>query len=379
MKAIGIVGLPNVGKSTLFNVITKLAVPAENFPFCTIDKNVGIVEYRDERIQKLASLFQSNEVFPAVIQFVDIAGLVKGASKGEGLGNQFLSHIREVDLVLYLLRAFPDKQVTHVYDRIDPKKDFEDVLTELILRDVETVEKKLQAMGKDLRSGKDDKVKVQHAALESLRVQLLEGKTAYRFKNDPANKSSEPIQEIIRDLFLLTAKPFLAVLNISYIDMSEPDYVKRVAQWKQEVKEFADYSFGEGVVGDIAMIDSRFLADSQSFSAEELAEMKSELSYFCDVQTLIDRAKEKLNYITFYVGNEKDTRSWFLTKGDTAVDAAACIHTSIADRFVRAQIAKTQDILELGGFTEVKAAGKLQTVGKTYVMEDGDYINVLTS
>ncbi len=379
MKSIGIVGLPNVGKSTLFNVITKLAVPAENFPFCTIDKNVGIVEYRDERITKLANLFQSNEVFPAVIQFVDIAGLVKGASKGEGLGNQFLSHIREVDLVMYLLRAFPDKLVTHVYDRIDPKKDFEDVLTELILKDVETVEKKIHAMGKDVRSGKDDKVKIQHDALQKLLAQLLEGKTAYRFKNDPENKNSEPIQQIVHDIFLLTSKPFLAVLNISYIDMSEPAYVEKVEQWKKEVIEFADFAFGPGVVGDVAFIDSKFLSDIQTFSAEELDEMKKELSYFCDVQTLIEIAKQKLHFINFYVGNEKDSRSWFITDGDTALDAAACIHTGIADKFVRAQIAKTEDILELGGFNEVKASGKLQTVGKTYVMQDGDYINVLTS
>lgn len=379
MKSIGIVGLPNVGKSTLFNVITKLAVPAENFPFCTIDKNVGIIEYHDERITKLAALFGSNEVFPAVIQFVDIAGLVKGASKGEGLGNQFLSHIREVDLVMYLLRAFPDKLVTHVYDRIDPKKDFEDVLLELILKDVETVEKKIIAMGKDVRSGKDDKIKVQHEALQKLLAQLLEGKTAYRFMNEPANKTNVPIQEIIHDIFLLTSKPFLVVLNISYIDMSEPAYVERVEQWKKDVIEFADFAFGPGVVGDVALIDSKFLSDIQTFSAEELEEMKKELSYFCDVQTLIEIAKKKLHFINFYVGNEKDSRSWFITEGDTAVDAAACIHTGIAEKFVRAQIAKTEDILELGGFNEVKAAGRLQTVGKTYVMQDGDYINVLTN
>ena len=208
MKSIGIVGLPNVGKSTLFNVITKMAVPAENFPFCTIDKNVGIIEYKDERITKLSELFKSNEIFPAVIQFVDIAGLVKGASKGEGLGNQFLSHIREVDLVMYLLRAFPDKQVMHVYDRIDPKKDFEDVLIELTLKDVETVEKKIIAMGKDVRSGKDEKIKVQHEALQNLLKHLLAGKTAYRFKKEPENINNEAIQEIVHDVFLLTAKPF---------------------------------------------------------------------------------------------------------------------------------------------------------------------------
>ena len=379
MKSIGIVGLPNVGKSTLFNVITKQSVPAENFPFCTIDKNVGVIEYRDERIKKLSDLFKSNEVFPAVIQFVDIAGLVKGASKGEGLGNQFLSHIREVDLVMYLLRAFPDKQVTHVYDRIDPKKDFEDVLMELIFKDIETVEKKIIAIGKDVRSGKDDIAKIQSDALQKLLKQLLEGKTAYRFMNAPENKNSEPIQQIIHDIFLLTAKPFLVVLNISYIDMSETIYVEKVEAWKKEVTEFADFAFGSGVVGDIALIDPKFLADIQSFSEAELDEMKKELSYFCDVQTLIEIAKKKLHFINFYVGNEKDTRSWFITEGDTAVTAAACIHTSIADRFVRAQIAKTEDILELGGFNEVRASGKLLTVGKSYVMQDGDYINVLTS
>jgi GTP-binding protein YchF len=379
MKSIGIVGLPNVGKSTLFNVITKLAVPAENFPFCTIDKNVGIVEYHDERITALAKLFESNEVFPAVIQFVDIAGLVKGASKGEGLGNQFLSHIRETDLIMFLLRGFPDKNVTHVYDRVAPKTDLEDVMLELILKDVETVEKKVHSLEKDVRSGKSDKAKIQSDALQKLIKLLLEGRTAYYFAHLPEIKLSEPIQEILRDLFLLTAKPFLVVFNISYIDMNNADYVAKIEQWKKEVAEYVEFSYGKDVMGDIAMIDSKFLADIQSFSEEEVAEMKQELSYYCDVQTLIDIAKQKLHYINFYVGNEKDTRSWFLTEGDTAVDAAGCIHTSIADRFVKAQIANVADILALGGFNEVKAAGKLQTVGKTYVMQDGDYINVLTS
>jgi GTP-binding protein YchF len=379
MKSIGIVGLPNVGKSTLFNVITKLAVPAENFPFCTIDKNVGIVEYHDERITALAKLFQSNEVFPAVIQFVDIAGLVKGASKGEGLGNQFLSHIREVDLVMYLLRAFPDKNVMHVYDRVAPKTDLEDVLMELILRDVDAVEKKIHGLDKDVRSGKSEKAKIQQQALQNLTKLLLEGRTAYYYANLPEVKLSEPIQEIIHDLFLLTAKPFLAVFNISYIDMNNAEYVAKIEAWKKEVVEFVDFAYGKDVIGDIALIDSKFLADIQNFSAEELTEIKEELSYYCDVQALIDIAKKKLHFINFYVGNEKDTRSWFLTEGETAVDAAGCIHTSIADRFVRAQIVRVADILELGGFNEVKAAGKLQTVGKTYVMQDGDYLNVLTS
>lgn len=379
MKSIGIVGLPNVGKSTLFNVITKLAVPAENFPFCTIDKNVGIVEYHDERITALAKLFQSNEVFPAVIQFVDIAGLVKGASKGEGLGNQFLSHIREVDLIMYLLRSFPDKNVMHVYDRVDPKKDLEDVLLELILKDVETVEKKIHTLEKDVRSGKNEKAALQSKALQNLLQLLLEGRTAQYFGNLPENKSSEPIQEVLRDLFLLTAKPFLCVLNISYIDMNNTEYKVKVEQWTKEVTEFADFAYGEGTVGNIAYIDSKFLADIQSFSDADIAEIRSDLSYFCDVQTLIEIAKKKLNFINFYVGNEKDARSWFLVNGQTALDAAACIHTSIADRFVRAQIVNAQDILTLGGFNEAKAAGKLQTVGKMYVMQDGDYINVLTS
>jgi ribosome-binding ATPase YchF (GTP1/OBG family) len=208
---------------------------------------------------------------------------------------------------------------------------------------------------------------------------LLEGRTAYYFVHMAEYKTNEVVQQIIRDLFLLTAKPFLAVMNISYIDMNKADYVAKIEEWKAEVRTYADFAYGEGVIGDIALIDSKFLSDIQSFTDAELEEIKGELAYYCDVQTLIDIAKKKLHFINFYVGNEKDTRSWFLTEGNTAVDAAGCIHTSIADRFVKAQIVRVSDILELGGFNEVKAAGKLQTVGKTYVMEDGDYINVLTS
>ncbi|WKZ29773.1 MAG: redox-regulated ATPase YchF [Candidatus Dojkabacteria bacterium] len=380
MKSIGIVGLPNVGKSTLFNVITNLSVPAENFPFTTIDKNSGIIDYKDPRMEALAKNVNAAATYPAVIQFTDIAGLIKGASKGEGLGNQFLSHIREVDLIMYVLRGFNDQKVTHVYNRVNPREDMADVVTELILRDIESINKKITTIEAQSKKGKSEATQKDIAALQDLIAYFDEGKSAYLYVHEKLQgKEKEPQRQLINELFLLTNKPILCVLNVSYIDMNTKAYAEQVEKWTKEVREYAESVYGNGEAAEIAWIDSRFLADLQSLTSEEVEEFKAELSYFCDVQTLVEMAKRKLKLLNFFVGNEKDARSWFIEEGGDILKAASLIHTSLAQTFVRAQVIKVEDLIEMGTWNKVKEAGKLKTVGKDYVVEDGDYVVILAS
>ena len=327
MKSIGIVGLPNIGKSTFFNVITNQSVPAENYPFCTIEKNSGVVEYKDEHLYKLSKVLESQEVFYPLIQFVDIAGLVKGASKGEGLGNQFLAHIREVDLIMYVLRAFPDKNVTHVEGSLNPTRDLDIILTELILKDIESLEKKEQNLSKQARNPNDKDAKIFLELVRQLKQHLENEKTAYSF----IKELDENKKQLINSLFLLTAKPAIFVLNVSYFDFMDNNYTQNLDKWQQELKEYISQKYDDSTAEFITRLDAKFLLDSKNMNPTEIEEIKKELPFFADVNTIITLAKNKLNLINFYIGNKKDARSFFLENGSTIVKAASYIHQDLAD------------------------------------------------
>ncbi len=358
--SLGIVGLPNVGKSTIFNVLTKMSVPAENFPFCTIDKNVGIVQIPDDRLEKLAKHFNAKKVVSSIMKFVDIAGLVKGASKGEGLGNQFLSHIREVDVIMYILRAFESDKITHVYDRIDPLADYEIVQSELILKDIESVEKRIGSSEKMERIG-DEKASVEVKLLKKVLGDLNEGIPVIDMKLNPEEK------EILEDLSLLTDKKRLFILN-TRADIDN----ERVDNWKKEL---------ENETGDkVFIVDIKLLSETAEMKEGEIKEY---MDMFDEkpkrVEDIIEGAFEVLNLITFYTGSEKECNAWSIVKGSTVKEAAGVIHTDLEKGFITADVVNLEKMLEVGGWVEAKEKGLVKNHGKEYVVEDGDYIIILAN
>ena len=368
MHQIGLVGMPNAGKSTIFNLITDLSVPAENFPFCTIDKNVGIIEYKNECIIKLAELFSSNKIYPPVFKFVDIAGLIKGASKGEGLGNQFLAHVREVDLIMFVIRAFIDPKVAHVSGKISPKDDLETLLTELILKDLESIEKRLGILQKKARANSEYKKFID--LWQKIKQELSSGKTVYKYLQQKLDKE---IVEEINSLFLLTAKPAVLVLNISYMTYDED--LNNLNKWKNELIEFFIKLYGNEP--QIYFTDAKLLTELKQLNKEDAESFIQDLSFYQGVDVLVNAPGRALDLIEFYVGSSIDTRGFLVKRGTTAIEAARLIHSDLAEKFAKAQILKCKDIISLGSVEKVKEVGKMQTVGKTYEMQDGDYIIVL--
>ncbi|MCD4811590.1 redox-regulated ATPase YchF [bacterium] len=356
--SVGIVGLPNAGKSTIFNALTKKSVAAENFPFCTIDKNVGVIQIPDVRLDRMSEFFKAQKVVPSAMTFVDIAGLVKGASQGEGLGNQFLSHIREVDVIMYVLRAFPSTEIVHVYDRVDPVEDFEIVQSELILKDIEVVEKRMVSVSKMARIGKEGAVEESEVLKE-----ILEGLN----KGVPVidMEFGDEESKVVYELFLLTSKPRMFVLNCKE-GVAEEDLEK----WEDGLKEFVG-----GKKEYILRVDVKLIGEM-----DDVKEYEELLGYHpSTINDVMDIAYKRLNLLTFYTGSEKECNAWTIQKGATVKESAGVIHTDLEQGFITADVVNVDDLIEEGGWNGAKEKGLVKNMGKEYVTKDGDYVVILAN
>jgi GTP-binding protein YchF len=348
--SIGIVGLPNVGKSTLFNALTNSQILAANYPFATIEPNTGIVPVPDERLDKLAELYSSKKIVPATVTFVDIAGLVAGASKGEGLGNQFLANIRECNAIAQVVRAFHNDDILHVANRVDPKDDIEVINTELILADIQTVEKRLGAAQKQAKA--DAKMRPVVAELEKALAYLNEGKVISNTDVDP---------EAIKDLHLLSAKPFIYVFNVDEADLSNDERKKELAALVAPSQAL--------------FVNAQLEHELQSLDPAEAKELLE--TYGQDepgLIQLIHAAYDILGLQSYLTAGEQEVRAWTIKKGSTAPQAAGVIHGDFERGFIAAQIVDYDDLIAAGSEAAAKAAGKMRTEGKDYVMQPGDVV-----
>lgn len=357
----GIVGLPNVGKSTLFNCLSNAKAQSANFPFCTIEPNVGMISVPDERLTRLVELCQPKSVVPATVEIVDIAGLVKGASKGEGLGNKFLANIRETDAILHVLRCFDDENVTHVDGSVDPVRDMEVINYELQLKDLETVEARLAKTEKAAKAGADKTAKMQLGVLNSVRDALLRGENASSVRIDGVEE-----QKFLKDLYLLTTKPVLYVCNVDDASaLTGNDYTKAV--------EKAAASTGAGVMIVSARTESEIAElETPEERAEFLAEMGLEES---GASRLIRAAYALLDLQTYFTAGADECRAWTFIRGTKAPKAAGIIHSDFEKGFIRAEVIKYDDFVTLGSEAAVREAGKMGIEGKEYVVCDGDIMH----
>jgi GTP-binding protein YchF len=380
MLSAGIVGLPNVGKSTLFNAVTRThKAPAENYPFCTIDPNLGVVTVPDPRLGQVAKISHSQRIVPTAIEFVDIAGLVKGASAGEGLGNQFLQHIREVDAIVQVVRCFENPDVHHVSATIDPIRDIEVINTELVLADLASLQKKRDRLQKEVRAG-EKAAKLENAIIEKLLPHLDAGKPAITAELTPEEKA------IARNFFLLTSKPTIFACNVAESDLvavgsgiafqamanrHDADSTNHAARRVNLVQDYARHHFATEAVVISAQIESELVDLSEEEAVEYLRGLGVEDS---GVHALIRAVYHLLGLRTFITTGEKETRAWTIHAGEKAPAAAGTIHSDFERGFIAAETIQSDDLLALGSFAKAREAGKLRMEGKEYVVRDGDVI-----
>ena len=357
----GIVGLPNVGKSTLFNALTKAGIAAENYPFCTIEPNVGVVELPDPRLQQLADIINPERIVPAIVEFVDIAGLVAGASTGEGLGNKFLSHIRETDAIVNVVRCFEDDNVIHVAGKVDPISDIEVIQTELCLADLAAVEKALQRVTKTARSGDKESIKLV-AILERCQTALNEAKPVRTIE------FSKEEQPLLKQFFLITAKPAMFVANVAEDGFENNPLLDRLK------------AFAEAQKAPVVAICAKLEAEMSEMSDEDRQMFLEELGQTePGLNRLIRAAFKLLGLQTYFTAGVKEVRAWTIKVGDTGPQAAGVIHTDFEKGYIRAQTIAFEDYIAFKGEQGAKDAGKMRAEGKDYVVKDGDVMNFLFS